>query len=411
MKTCILTLAMCLIVTVPAPAQTPQSMTVTVTGRAVGTSEVATEEAKLDALREAVRQVCGAFINAQSQVEDFELVRDKILEQPVGFARVVKITREPKVIGGEITEVQLMAEVFPVQFEQRWAEFAHIKQRAGNPRCVVMMIEDDNVDDDNPPVAKGKVQSVIEDFFLSQKVQLMDKETTDAVRLRDLELAARNKDDTKAAAAGAAFKAEVVVTGKAEAQRGEPTWLGGHKLERWVVTITIRTIQTDSAIVLVSRTYQPAKPYTSSTGTGAAALAKLSAELAPEILADIGDAWREGVTAGKTIQVLFEPCNRRQAKAIQAEMVKLKGVISGEDGFIIREITNDRASVDINWKYNLDQLADRLEELKVEVQGRPIRLEVTDQSTNRLTVKLKAAAPPHTAPGAAPASEPATSPG
>ena len=43
----------------------------TVTGRAVGATEVAKEEAKVDALREAVRRVCATFINAQTEVEDF----------------------------------------------------------------------------------------------------------------------------------------------------------------------------------------------------------------------------------------------------------------------------------------------------------------------------------------------------
>lgn len=367
------------------------SRVVTVTGRAAGSTPAAAEEAKLDALREAVRQVCGSFINAQTETADFEVVRDKVLEQPVGFARVVKVTKEPTVIGGDITEVHLTAEVFPVRFERAWAEFAHIKQREGNPRCVVMILQDDNVDDDKPPEAYGSVQSAIEDFFLSQRVQLMDKQTTDAVRTRDLELAAKSGDAKKAAAAGAAFKADVVVMGKAEAKRGEPVEVGGHKLERWVVTLAARVVQTDSGAVILSRTYQPAKPYTSTIGTGQAALAKLTEEIAPRLLLDIGAAWRDRATVGKTIQVTFEPCTRRQFKAIQAEMIQQKGVTGGEDGFKLRELANEIATVDVEWKYNLDQLADRLEELNLTVDGVPFNLDIAEQSANRITVKLRRA--------------------
>ncbi|MBI4578249.1 MAG: hypothetical protein HY718_01010 [Planctomycetes bacterium] len=367
------------------------SRTITVTGRAAGTTPAAAEEARLDALREAVQRVCGSFINAQTETQDYQVIRDKVLEQPVGFARVVKVLKEPQVIAGDITEVHLVAEVFPVRFERKWAEFAHIKQREGNPRCVVMLLQDDDVDDAHPPVANGSVQSAIEDFFLSKKVQLMDKEMTDAVRSRDLELATRNADWSKAAAAGAGFKADVVVVGKAEAKRGQPVDVGGHRVERWVVTLAARVIQTDSGAVILSRTYHPAKPYASTTGTGQAALAKLAPEIAPKLLADIGEAWRERATVGKTIQVVFEQCGRRQFKAIQAEMIKLKGVTGGEDGFKVREIVNDVATADVDWKYNLDQLADRLEELNLTIDGVPIKLDVTEQSANRITARLRPA--------------------
>ncbi len=362
---------------------------VTVTGRAIGSTSAAEDEAKLDALREAVRAVCGSFINAQTETADFAVVRDKVLEQPVGFARVVKILKGPQVISGDITEVQLVAEVFPVRFERAWAEFAHIKQREGNPRCVVMLLQDDNVDDAKPPVANGTFQTAVEDFFLSQKIQLMDKQMSDVVRGRDLELAVRSGDANKAAAAGAGFKADLVVVGSAEAKRGAPVDVGGYLVERWIVTLSARVIQTDSGAVILSRTYQPEKPYTSTIGTGQAALVKLADEIAPRLLLDIGEAWRERATVGKTIQLTLEGCNRKLFKAIQAEMIKLKGVTGGEDGFKLRETVNDVTQVSVEWKYDLDQLADRLEELKLTIDGVPFKLDVSEQSANRVTVKLR----------------------
>jgi hypothetical protein len=389
----------------PAGQMEQPGRRVTITGRAAGSTPAAAEEAKLDALREAVRQVCGSFINAQTETRDFEVVRDKVLEQPVGFARIVKITKEPQLISGDITEVQLVAEVFPVRFEQKWAEFAHIKQREGNPRCVVIIVQDDDVDDNRPPIVNGSVQSGIEDFFLSQKIQLMDKQVSDAVRTRDLELAARSGDPVKAAAAGAGFKADVVVMANAQAKRGEPVDVGGHLVQRWVVTLAARVVQTDSGAVILSRTYQPEKPYASTTGTGAAALVKLTQEVAPRLLLDIGAAWRERATVGKSIQVTFEPCSRRQFKALQAEMIKQKGVTGGEDGFKLREMVNSVANVDVEWKYNLDQLADRLEELNPVIDGVAFKLVIAEQSANRITVKLQPAASAPAAP-LAPASGP-----
>jgi len=371
-----------------APAQ-QVGKRVTVTGRAVGTTPAAEEEAKLDALREAVKRVCGSFINAQSQTRDFALVRDKVLEQPVGFARVVRIIKGPEVIDGQITQIQLEAEVFPARFERRWAEFAHIKQREGNPRCVIVILEDDDPYDNVPPVTNGLVQTELENFFLEKKVQLMDKGVTDLVRKRDLQLAAESGDLRKAAAAGAAFKADVVVLGNAEARPGDSVVVGGRQLKRWNVTLTVRTVQTDSGAILVSKTYRPKKMMTTTTGSGKDALTIVARDRAPDLLADIGEAWRERATVGKTIQVTIAPCTRRQFKAIQAEMIKSKGVTGGQDGFVLRELGNNLASVDVSWKYNLDQLADRFEELSVILGDEQLGFEVTEQSANRINIRLK----------------------
>jgi len=364
------------------------SKMIVVTGRAVGTTEVAAEEAKLDALRVAVRRVCGAFINAQSETDNYTLVRDKILEHPVGFARIVKIIKGPEVMAG-ITQVQLEAEVFPVQFERKWAEFAHIKQREGNPRCVLVVYEDDDVDRGNPPIPNGVVQTGLEDFFLSQKVRLMDKGTTDSVRMRDLQLAALTGDLEKAAAVGAAFNADVVLVGRAEAKSGGPVTIAGHELRRWNATLTVRVVQADSGAILVSKTYRPSKTYSTTTGSGKDALLALARECAPAVLSDVGSAWRERATAGKIINVTLDPCSRKRFRAVQAEMIKSKGVTGGEDGFKLRELVSSVASVEVNWKYDLNQLADRIEELSVQVDGEVLTFEIVEQTANRISVRVK----------------------
>ena len=369
---------------------------VVVIGRAAGANLVAEEEAKLDALREAVRRVCGAFINAQSQTEDFTLVRDKVLEQPVGFARVVKVLKGPEVIGGEITQIQIEAEVFPVRFERRWAEFAHIKQREGNPRCIVVLLEDDDTTDGRPPQLGGPVQAAIEDFFLGKDVQLMDKQVSDAVRKRDFELAAENGDKDKLAALGYALKADVVVFGRAEAKPSQPVRLGDQIFPRWELSLTVKAVQTDSAAILVSKTYLPEKP---ASGNGREQIVALGKEAAPRLLSDVGAAWRKRATVGKTIQVVFKPCSRLRFKAIQDQMAQLKGVTGGKDGFKLRELINDVAQVDVDWKYDLDQLADRIEQLKLNDDGSPLRFKVTEQSANRIIVEVLIA----------PTSSPATS--
>ena len=68
---------------------------------------------------------------------------------------------------------------------------------------------------------------------------------------------------------------------------------------------------------------------------------------------------------------------------------KQKGVTGGPDGFKLRELANNVATIDVDWKYNLDQLADRLEELTFGMDETPFKLAVSEQSANRITAKIK----------------------
>jgi len=47
------------------------------------------------------------------------------------------------------------------------------------------------------------------------------------------------------------------------------------------------------------------------------------------------------------------------------------------------------ASVEVNWKYDLNQLADRIEELSVQVGGEVLGFEVIEQTANRISVRVK----------------------
>ncbi len=382
-------------------AQEDAGRRVTATGRAVGTGETAVEEARLDALREAVRQVCGAFINAQTETEDFAVIRDRILEQPVGIARIVKVVRGPEVIAGEITEIQIEAEVFPARFEQRWAEFAHIREREGNPRCVVIVTEDDDVTDDRPATVNGPVQAEIEGFFLSKKVRLVDKGVTDDVKRRDLEMAALSGDVNKAAAAAGAFKAEVLVLGQAEARPGDPVVLGGQTLRRWSLSLTVRVIQADSGAILVSHSYTPQTGAATASGNSRNALIRLAKESAPDLLTRVGRAWRERATVSRVIEVAIEPCSHEQLRLIEARLAEQKGVVGGREGIRRRGLENEIATIEVDWKYNPDQLADRFSEMKVPVDGGELTLTVKGQNANRLGLRLdiRPATPPASGPG------------
>src|SRR5262249_48827368 len=161
--------------------------------------------------------------------------------------------------------------------------------------------------------------------------------------------------------------------------------LEGHEIKRWNVPLNIRAIQTDSGAILVSNTYTPIDPPKVAIGSGKDALTRVAQDRAPDILSDIGKAWRARATQSRTIQLTIENCPRSLFKALQAEMIKSKGIAGGPDGFVLRELANNIANVEVHWRYDLTQLADRLEELSLAGDGQAIKLDVTEQTANRIT--------------------------
>lgn len=352
---------------------------VNVIGKVAGTGLKSEEQATLNAQRRAVEQVCGSFINSMSKTNNYKTVYDKILAQATGFARVVRIIETQKSDG--MTFVRAEVEVFPVRFRRKWAEFAHIIEAEDNPRCILIILEDDDTSDRKPPRLNGVMQSDLEGFFIDKDVQLMDKTVSDAVRKRDLELAAVNDDINKLAATGAAFKAEVVILGRAEVTPAGTAEIAGMRLHKWRAVVTIRAIQTDSAKILMSRQYELLRNTTGRTGGGPLALRDLAAKHRAKILLDIGKAWRKRASVRRIIRLSLRPVSYAEALMLNEQVKKLEGVVESR----LREIVQNTANIEVDWKYKIDDLAARLMAME---SDKGTKIEIVERTANRLVGKL-----------------------
>lgn len=75
----------------PLPSQEQQAKVVEVVVR--GESATSFEDARHQAIREAIERVCGVYLWSETRAEDFEVVTDRIVTQVSGFARVEEIAR------------------------------------------------------------------------------------------------------------------------------------------------------------------------------------------------------------------------------------------------------------------------------------------------------------------------------
>lgn len=366
----------------PADAQLTR---VSAVGKAAGTDVKASDEALKDAKRKAVEQACGVFINAQSDVADFQLIKDRILADVTGYIVEYKPTKEWK--DGDITHVEILATVSTAKFEDAWAHFAQLKEDVGNPRCMIVITEDNDTSDLKDPKYNGICQSKLEAFFLSKDVELVDKNVSQDVKDRDVELAALGNDVNTLAAVAAKFSADVLVFGNAEATPGGATSVGGRTVYRWDIVLNVRVVQADSAKLLHSDSYRPEKPYlTSSAACGDDAFAKLATEVAPRVLADVAEKWRKRATSYNIFELRLSNCTRNDFRnVLTPELLKLRGVQQGAEGVKLRELVNEVATIEIYWSFDLNMLGDALSDLAMPGMA----IEIKEQSGNRLVAELK----------------------
>lgn len=359
-------------------AQAQETKVITVTGQAAGNDLNAKEQAKQDALRKAVEQACGTFISSHSKTKNYEAVYDKIMSLAAGFVT------EYEVLGfsseGDITNCKVRAVVSTMSFEKEWALMLHTLESEGNPRCIVVVVEDNNMDDQVPSKTDGVAQSVIERFFIDKGVQLMDQAGSSESKQRDIDLAARNDDAKKLAAMGASFKADVVIRGMAEARMVGTTEISGRTLYKWSSTITIRAYHTDSAQMLMSGVYSETKASTNENQGGDEAIRACAEKNAGKMLKDIGEAWRKRQNVRRSIQLTLENCSRRDYKQFEAAMMKERGV----QAVRMRELVNNVCQVEVDWEYDLERLATRIEQLNVD----GTTYEITEQTHDRITAKV-----------------------
>ena len=366
------------------PQPRPIEVWVETQAQAVGTSATAKEEAVSAALRKAVEQGCGVFLTSQSKTEDYTAVYDKIIANTVGYIVEHKVIKEWQVEDMSFAKVRAL--VSTRRFKEDWAKIAHTIHQENNPRVMIAIAEvtytpaTQWATEIREVKEAGAIQSKLEDFFLDKGIRLIDKETVAGVSRRDILLASMKDDTAAVAAMGAKFNADVVIVGQASAKcSGNAINLGGATIYPYSATLNVRAIQCDSGALLVSKAFGP---YTTNSlqlhGGEDKALAKIGDLAPPEVLKAIIDAWAKRGNVSRTLSVTVAGMDYDTWKTFKALVEKIDGV----QALRLREITESVASIDVEYKFTNERLADRLTAIK------EMPMAITELNPNRLKLKV-----------------------
>jgi len=211
-----------------------------------GSSDVSRADAIRWAQRMAVEEAVGVFIKTETEIENFELQKDKVFSRTQGYIKRFEVLSEQQKDGEYIVHVR--ATVSLDQIKDDLLAMKILLESMERPKLVVLVEEGyKSMDDLGMTIADTELISLLQ----SKGFDLVDKAQLEAALDKDQARQALAGNDAAAAALGANFGAQYVIVGKAVAQDAGET-VPGTGLRSIQTSLQLKVIQTQTAGVLGS---------------------------------------------------------------------------------------------------------------------------------------------------------------
>jgi len=343
----------------------------------------ARDRAVQDALRKAVEQTLGTFIDSQTRVENYMVVEDRILNWTRGYVKNYQILSERKA-AEDMYEVSINATVDVSDLQKDANAVQNLIQNMGNPR-IMFLVDEKNVGESFDryhyfEVDMTAAETVLMNKFMEKNFEVVDPATVRANKERDAVLAAINGDNKAAAAIAQTLDAEVVVTGKAMVTVASGVNLGGMKSCQ--ANLTARVIDADVGTVLATALKSGAYPHIDEVTGGMKAIEKAAGLLADELISKILEKWRGKFYQATTVKLLVTGLsNYTDASRFRGA---LQYVGRGIKTVNQRHVTAGVGEFDVQIAGNADQLARELDQRQVS----DYKLTVTGATANKVTLTI-----------------------
>jgi hypothetical protein len=335
----------------------------------------ARDDAIQDAMRRAVEQGAGVFVDAATMTENFEMIADAVLTKAAGYVRSYDILSEGEQNG--LYRVRMRCEVKLGPIKDDLLALRILQQQRGLPRVVVF--GDEKIMGE--PAFGRLVATEIEDYLTSQGMKLVAGDFFEDLKARDAVLAENVYEDfSQAVALASRHNAEVVVVylANAEHQGTRKAWGGGSEWHVAEPSMRVRIIGVDNARLISSFSWDLERNLPKGRSAEAAcrkALEELGYSVAEEVYDAIVSNWETG---GFSLELVVTGADYNYISGLKADIEEMRGVSSV--GQV--ELTGQTAVVRLEANFSGTGLADRLisefgDELQVE--------EITE---SRLKVRL-----------------------
>jgi len=333
-----------------------------------------------DALRRAVEQVVGTFIDSESMVENYQLLSDRIYSQTTGHIKNYKILREWE--EGSLFRVKIHATVGTDNLKNDLEAIGLLMQRKHKPR--VMVISGETIDDESLQVLESLsvTESVIIEQFLRKGFKVIDADTVKKVTKRDQLLHALQGDNELAAKIGLQYGAEVVIMAKATASSSGYVMSDSNLLSIHA-NVTARVIRADNAEIIAAGDKMRTKAHISVVKGAHKAFKAAGEKLANGLIEQILDKWGAETTNLSSVVLVISGMDSF------SDLIALKKALTqnvrGIKGIHQRSFTGGVAKLEIDLRGDTQTLAETL----VTREMGNLWLDITDMSQNKIQARVK----------------------
>ena len=373
----------CLAMPVQAQRATQVVMSKGVAGIFSNDIGLARDQAIDDALRKAVEQTLGTFVQSSTIVENNMLVEDNILSWSNGYVRKHNVVREGKA-DAQTYEVTVQAEVEMANLRNDWDGLQNLLNKMGNPR-VMFMIDEKNIGDSRNryhylSVDINITENTLLNKFLENGFECVDPATVRENLQQDQAIAVLQGNTKMAAAIAKKLGAEVVVTGKTITKVATGFNLGGMKSCQ--ANITARVIKADIATIIATGTAHAAYPHIDEVTGGTEAIKKATNKLSGELLNKITQKWKDEFYKSTTVKVVIHGI--KSFTQVNDFKNTVKYLIRGVKDIYNRNIAGSMAELDVKLTGNANQLARELEKKDLD----KFEVKILGLTMNKVTLQL-----------------------
>lgn len=344
----------------------------------------AQEDAVSAALRNAVEQVVGMFVESDVLVENYQTMEDRIYTRTAGYVQSYEIISKQKQLDSAV-EVTVRAVVKLSDLQSDLSAIGVLISRKGKPRTMVL-IDEKNISEHYYHVMANMnvTETALMNELMNYGFPFVDPTQSKTVIARDVVSSALQGDASAAASIASRLGAEIILTGTAisKVASGGPSVVRDAGFKSCQANLTLRAIRADDAsIIAVASAHDVAAHIDEITG-GTMALEKAAKKASQDIKEKILKVWQQDVYSGTQVQL--QVLNIVSFTQLNIFKNSLKYYVRGLQGVNQREFGGGTALFDVDIKGNAESLAGELE--AKEIEG--LKLQVVGLTANRVTVKI-----------------------
>jgi hypothetical protein len=326
-----------------------------------GRKNEARDDAKREAYRDALEKAMGAAVTGVTEMENYQVVRDKVFSQTSGIVKSLDVTREWEEDG--VLYVEAVCKVSASALDGTLGPA--VLDAIGNPR--IMVIIDERIGDKAPFIsfAEGTALRIFE------KAGYLLVDSDQARALLKLDPAVAYDDPSRIMDAARTLKADVVILGRAYASQFHKGKIEGVTMYGVKGTVSLKAVFTKTAYQITSQTAEAStgkKPALSVENGAERCFKEAVAQASGTIVNKIAYALVSGATGlpGGTVNVKITGVSFAQA---ETTLEALRGFVGKSGEVYEREYADSSIEFDVVSEKASRAIASFLAQRGVNVSG------------------------------------------